>query len=158
VDVSSGLEKAESQQAFQALKDCFVRAPLLIHFDFTNPWVLHVDSSKYALSAVLLQEGLDGKIHPVLFLSNKWSNNEVSWQVHDQELGEIVQAFVEWRAWLIDSREPVLVLSNHVNLLYFMTSQHLSDRQARWAAYLTSFHFIIRHLSGKKNPADPPTR
>ena len=59
---------------------------------------------------------------------------------------------------MIDTREPVLVLSDHANLRYFMTSQHLSNRQARWAAYLTSFHFVIRHISGKKNPADPPTQ
>jgi hypothetical protein len=103
----------------------------LIHFDFAKPRVLHINSLKYALSAVLLQEGLEGKIHPVLFLSEKWSNNEVSWQVHNQELGAIVQAFVEWRAWLIDTCEPVLVFSDHANLRYFMTSQHLSDRQAR---------------------------
>jgi hypothetical protein len=108
-------------------------------------------------AAVLFWEGSNGKIHPVLFLLKKWSNNEISWQVHDQELGAIVQAFVEWRAWLIDTCEPVLVLSNHANLQYFMTSQHLSNRQARWAAHLTSFHFVIRHISGKRNPTDPLT-
>jgi hypothetical protein len=52
---------------------------------------------------VLSQEGPDGKIHPVSFLSKKWTNNEISWQVHNQELGAIVQAFVEWRAWLINT-------------------------------------------------------
>jgi hypothetical protein len=38
-----------------------------------------------------------------------------------------------------------------------MSSQNLSDRQARWAAYLLSFHFVIRHVSGKKKLADPLT-
>jgi hypothetical protein len=80
------------------------------------------------------------------------------WQFHDQELGAIIQAFVEWRAWLIDTNNLVTVMSDHANLRYFMTSQHLLDRQARWAAYLSSFYFVIRHILGKINPADLPTR
>jgi hypothetical protein len=47
------------------------------------------------------------------------------------------------------------VMSNHANLRYFMKSKNLLDRQARWAAYLTLFHFVIKHIPGKDNPADP---
>jgi hypothetical protein len=158
VDVPKGLNQAESRKSFDSLKSSFWTAPLLVHFDFGKPRILYVDSSKYALSAVLLQEGDDGKIHPVLFLSKKWNKDEVFWQVHDQDLGAIVQVFVEWRAWLINTNDPVTVMSDHTNLRYFMTSQHLSDRQAQWAAYLSSFHFVIRHIPGKLNPSDPPTR
>ncbi|KAI7965679.1 hypothetical protein MJO29_001427 [Puccinia striiformis f. sp. tritici] len=85
-------------------------------------------------------------------------DREAIWQVHDQELFAIVNAFQEWRAWLIDTSEPVLVMSDHANLWYFMDSQKLSDRQARWAAFLVSFNFTIQHVSGKDNPADPATR
>jgi hypothetical protein len=103
VDVLAGLGTAESIQLFCRLKDCFCTAPLLVHFDFAKACIVYVDSSKYACSAVLSQEGPDGKIHPVSFLSKKCTNNEVSWQVNNQELGAIFQAFVEWRAWLINT-------------------------------------------------------
>jgi hypothetical protein len=59
---------------------------------------------------------------------------------------------------MIDTNNLVTIMSDHANLRYFMTSQHLSDRQARWAAYLSSFHFVIRHIPGKMNPGDSPTR
>jgi hypothetical protein len=62
-----------------------------------------------------------------LFLSKKWSKKESAWQVHDQELGAVVQAFIEWRAWLIDTQQPVEVMSDHSNLKYFMKSKNLSD-------------------------------
>jgi hypothetical protein len=114
-----------------------------------------LDSSKYALSAVLLQPNDLGVIKPVLFLSKKWNDSETSWQVHDQELGVLVQAFVEWRAWLINTNDLVEVMLDHSNLQYFMKSRNLSDRQA---AYLTSFHFVIKHIPGKTNPADSATR
>ncbi|KAI7950664.1 hypothetical protein MJO29_009338 [Puccinia striiformis f. sp. tritici] len=158
VDVTAELSSAKCHASFQSLKDSFKQAPLLQHFDFAKPRTLHVDSSKYALSAVLSQPDENGKLRPVSFLSKKWNENESSWQCHDQELGAIVQAFVEWRAWLIDTNEPVLVLSDHANLIYFSRNQNLSDRQARWASYLSSFHFIIKHIPGRLNPADPATR
>lgn len=66
-------------------------------------------------------------------------------------------AFEEWRAWLVGTNEPVLVFSDHVNLQYFMKSQKLTPRQARWAAYLSSFWFHILHTPGKSNPANPPS-
>lgn len=157
-DTVSGLQTAESKEAFLTLKKCFTEAPLLQHFDFTKECILHVDSSKYALSAVLSQKDKSGQLWPVSFLSKKWSENESSWQCHDQELGAIVQAFVEWRAWLMDTREPVIVMSDHANLKYFFTNQNFSDRQTRWAVFLSSFNLVIRHVSGKRNPADPPTR
>ena len=147
-DAVAGLKSAECLSAFRVLKDHFKSAPLLVHFDFSKPRFLHVDSSKYALSAVLLQHNVKGRLRPVSFLSKKWTEKESSWQCHDQELGAIVQAFIEWRAWLIDTREPVVVFSDHANLRYFATNQHLSDRQARWAAFLSSFHFVIKHVPG----------
>ncbi|KAI7951025.1 hypothetical protein MJO29_009699 [Puccinia striiformis f. sp. tritici] len=158
VDVGQGLKAKECLSSFSHLKSCFTRAPLLQHFDFAKKRVLFVDSSKYALAAVLCQPGVDGVLCPVSFLSRKLTPRESVWQVHDQELFAVVHAFQEWRAWLIDTTKPVLVMSDHANLRYFMDSQKLSNRQARWAAFLVSFHFVIQHVSGKANPADPATR
>lgn len=39
-----------------------------------------------------------------------------------------------------------------------MSSQNLTPRQARWAAYLGPFYFSILHTPGKLNPADPASR
>ncbi|KAI7946600.1 hypothetical protein MJO29_011127 [Puccinia striiformis f. sp. tritici] len=158
VNVDQGLQTKECLSSFSHLKSCFTRAPLLQHFDFAKKRVLFLDSSKYALAAVLCQPGKDGVLRPVSFLSRKLTPHESIWQVHDQELFAVVHAFQEWRAWLIDTTEPVLVMSDHANLRYFMDSQKLSNRQARWAAFLVSFHFTIQHVSGKSNLADPATR
>jgi hypothetical protein len=70
--------------------------------------------------ATLAQQDDLGTVHPVSFLSKKWTEKESAWQVHNQELGVVVQAFVEWRAWLINTNQPVEVMSDHSNLNYFM--------------------------------------
>jgi len=38
---------------------------------------------------------------------------------------------------------------DHKNLQYFMTSQKLNRRQARWALYLSQFNFALKHIPGK---------
>jgi hypothetical protein len=127
VNTTSGLLKAESRLAFTHLKDCFKSAPVLSHFDFAKPQILYMDSSKYSLLVVLSQRDNRGSIRPVSFLSKKWGEKETSWQVHVQELGAVVQAFIEWWAWLINTQQPVEVMLDHSNLKYFMKSKNLSD-------------------------------
>jgi len=41
------------------------------------------------------------------------------------------------------------IWTDHKNLQYFMTSQKLNQRQARWALYLSQFNFILKHVPGK---------
>jgi hypothetical protein len=78
VDVELGLRSAKCLDAFKTLKDSFMTAPLLQHFDFQKPRILHVDSSKYALSAVLSQVDDKGRLKPVSFLSRKWTERQSS--------------------------------------------------------------------------------
>jgi hypothetical protein len=141
-----------------ALKNCFSKAPLLRHFDFNLPRTVHVDSSGYAIAAVLSQPGPDGKPHPVSFYSRKLSDRERGWPIFDLELLAVVTAFEEWRAWLMGTKDPVRVFSDHANLRYFQTAKRLSPKQARWAAFLDEFNFQIYHIAGKHNPADGPSR
>ncbi|KAH9448947.1 hypothetical protein Pst134EA_033175 [Puccinia striiformis f. sp. tritici] len=54
--------------------------------------------------------------------------------------------------------EPVKVYSDHSNLIYFRSAKYLTPKQARWAAFLDSFNFVIHHIAGKSNPADGPSR
>ena len=41
------------------------------------------------------------------------------------------------------------IWTDHKNLQYFMTSQKLNCRQARWALYLSQFNFTLKHIPGK---------
>ena len=158
VDTQIGLLKREAINSFNELKKLFSTKPFLIHFDFSLPRFLHVDSSGYAYSGILSQKDSSGDLRPVAYFSRKLNEAEKRWQVHDQELGAIVACFEEWGAWLMGSQEPTIVYSDPANLRYFMKSQALTARQARWASFLSEFTFGIVHIAGKLNPADPASR
>lgn len=158
VDTVEGLRSLEVAQSFAALRKLFSKALFLLHFDFNLPRIIQVDSSGFAFSGILSQKDDTGRLRPVVYFSRKLNDTERRWQVHDQELGAIVNVFEEWRAWLLGANDPVLVFSDHANLRYFMTAQNLTARQARWASFLSEFNFDILHISGKLNPADPASR
>ncbi|MBW0561303.1 hypothetical protein O181_101018 [Austropuccinia psidii MF-1] len=112
------------------------------------PTIVETDASDYALGAVLSQVSDSGK-HPIAFDSRKLIPAELNYEIHDKELLGIVWALKRWRAFLLSLSSPFEVLTNHSSLQYFMTSKVLTCRQARWAEFLSEFHFSITYRPGR---------
>ena len=148
----------EEKGAFQALKDAFSSADLLYHFDPTRQIRIETDASKFGMSGIMSQPNNDNIWHPVAFWSRKFTGPELNYATPDQELFAIVHSFKHWRQYLDGCRYPVEVLSDHANLRTFMSQTKLTGRQARWCMYLMPFEFVIKHRSGKTNPADGLSR
>jgi hypothetical protein len=138
----------DAASAFEALKEAFTTAPVLLHPDPSRPFFMETDASDFALGAVLSQYGEDSLLHPVAFHSRKFTAAEINYEIHDKELLAIVSAFEEWRRFLEGAPHQVTIYSDHKNLLYFMTSRVLNRRQARWALSLSRFDFVITYRPG----------
>lgn len=147
-----------ARDTFETLKRCFTAFPVLRHFNPHAPCTLSTDASDFALSGVLQQPDDDDLLHPIAFYSRKFSPAEINYEVHDKELLGIVECFREQRAWLLGSPHPISVITDHKNLEYFMSSQILNRRQARWAMFLSDFDFRLTWAPGKSNVADAPSR
>lgn len=149
--------------AFQQLKVCFQKAPLLSHFDPTKEICVETDASIVAIAGILSQKSSEkdeATTHwrPVAFYSRKLQPVETRYETHDQELLAIVESFQVWRHFLEGSAYPIRVITDHNNLRYFRTTSTLTRRQARWAIKLAAFDFEIFYRAGTKNPADAPSR
>ena len=60
-----------------------------------------------------------------------------------------MEALEAWRHYLGGAKLEFEIWTDHKNLQYFMTSQKLNCRQARWALYLSRFNFRLKHVPGK---------
>jgi len=78
------------------------------------------------------------------------SNAECNYDIQDKELLAIVQAFHEWKRYTRGSLKLVPVLTDHKNLVTFMTTKELSERQARWMQELSQYNFKIESRPGKE--------
>ncbi|MBW0534331.1 hypothetical protein O181_074046 [Austropuccinia psidii MF-1] len=114
------------------LKEAFTTAPVLSHFDPSPPTIVETDASDYALGTVL---------SPIAFHSRKPFPAELNHKIHDKELLGIVWALKRWRAFLLSLYSSFEVLTDHSSLQYLMSSKVPTCCQARWAEFLSDFHF-----------------
>ena len=59
-----------------------------------------------------------------------FSPAELNYDMHDKELLAIFEAFHQWQHYLKGSALPVDMVTDHKNLVYFVTSKVLTHHQA----------------------------
>jgi len=110
---------------------------------------VEADASDYATGGVLLTKCEDGKWRPVAFISKLLNTTEQNYKSHNKEMLAVIRCLEVWRYYLEGAKLKFEIWTDHKNLQYFMTSQKLNCRQARWALYLLQFNFILKHVPGK---------
>jgi len=61
----------------------------------------------------------------------------------------VIRCLEAWRHYLEGAKLEFEIWTDHKNLQYFITSQKLNHRQARWALYLLQFNFTLKYIPGK---------
>ncbi|KID83641.1 pol polyprotein [Metarhizium guizhouense ARSEF 977] len=141
----------EAQCAFDKIKELITSEPVLRTFDPEKETELETDSSDFALGAQVGQRDDDGKLHPIAFYSKKLHGAELNYPIYDKEFLAIINAFKEFRHYLMGSKHKVKVYTDHKNISHFATTQQLNGRQIRWAEYLSEFDYEIIHRKGSEN-------
>ena len=75
---------------------------------------------------------------------------ECNYHVHDKELLAIVKALEDWRRYVSNTRHRITILTDHQNLVPFMTTKKLVGRQIRWMEILSQYHIKIEYRPGKE--------
>jgi len=78
------------------------------------------------------------------------SDAECNYDIHDKKLLAIVQIFHKWQRDRRGSLKPVRVVTHYKNLVTFMKTKELSERQAQWMQELGQYHFKIEYRPGKE--------
>jgi len=139
------------QDAFERLKEVLLADVILYHPSNDKPFILETDASLFAWGAALSQEDDEGKWRPVGFLSKGFADAETRYDTYDRELLAIIRALQSFRQWLVGTKYPITVLTDHNNLRYFQTKQFLSPRQTRWMQFLADFDFKFVYRPGRQS-------
>ena len=141
----------QCQSAFEVLKAAIVSAPVLIHPDPQEPFIVETDASDFALGCILNQKDHEGNLHPCAFYSRKLNSAERNYSIYDKELLAIKVAFEEWRHYLEGAPHQITILSDHKGLEFLADAKVLNQRQARWSEFFNRFDFVIKYRAGSKN-------
>lgn len=143
----SDAEKA----SFQLLQDALSKAPVLVHADPANQYVIQTDASAFAIGGFLAQHQFDGSLRPIAYWSRKLNGAETRYSATERELLALVEAVDEWRVYIEGSPHPVLLRSDHRPLIWLNNKPELSSRLFRWIERLDGHSFRIEHVAGKVN-------
>ena len=141
---------AEQEEAFWRLKEIFTSKPVLAAPDLDKEMRVEADVSDYATGGVLSMKCEDERWRPVAYISKSLSDIEKNYKIHDKEMLAVIRCLEAWRHFLEGAQIKFEVWADHKNLEYFMSSQKLNRRQARWALFLSRFDFKLVHVPGTK--------
>jgi len=138
--------------------------PVLWQPDFDKTFYLQTDTSAYSVGAILSQEGDNHpnqkpKCHPIAFFSSTFSPIEQWYNIYEREFLGALKALIHWWPYLIWTKDPFIIKTDHENLTYWKSPKKLNRRTARWHKKLQDYNFKITHIAGKVNtPADALSR
>ena len=146
----------KEQQAFETLRDKMVSKPMLQQPNFNKMFYLQTNTSKYRVGAVLLQDGATKgatlrKQHPIMYYSATFSPTEQNYNVHNLEFLGVLKSIKHWRLYLIWTKKPFVIETDHKNLTYWKSPRKLTGRTAQWHKKLQDYNFKILHIAGKNN-------
>lgn len=139
---------ADSEHAFNELKNCLVSAPVLATPDFNKPFSIHCDASNFAIGAVLTQE-IDNEPHPIAYISRKLRGAEVNYHTTEKECLAVVFALDKFRAYIEGYKFKVY--TDHNALIWLFKKENLESRLARWVAKISQHDFETFYTKGKSN-------
>ncbi|GMF46722.1 unnamed protein product [Phytophthora fragariaefolia] len=141
---------AEHQDAFEAIKDSLLHAPILAWPDPDRPFSVVCDASDFAIGCALLPADTEGRESVIAFESRQPKAAEKNYPVHDKGLLAMKYALVKFRVHLLGSK-PFVNYTDHASLRTATQSPHLSQRMARWLSFFAEYNFEVRYKPGKQN-------
>ncbi len=144
---------APEEEAFQAIRNSLVAAPVLAHPDWKKEFILNTDASDVGLGAVLSQKAERGRGEVAIsYLSRALTKAEQKWRVHEREALAIVWACEVFRPFLMHSRFQVRCETDHSNLRFMFNAQ-TPPRLARWGVRMAEFDYKVVYKKGLLNKA-----
>lgn len=137
-------------EAFEQLKELFIKDPILVSFDPDRQTVVEPDASNWAVGGVLSQYDDAGALRPVAYFSKKNLPAECNYPIHDKELLAVIRCLDEWDAELRSIKDPFKILTDHRNLEHFMQARQLNERQIRWAYKLARYNYELCYRPGSE--------
>ena len=141
--------RPQEQQAFEQLRNVCLQQSILQMFDSKKSIRIEINALNLTIDACLNQKN-EGKQHLVTYFSRKLSSIEQNYDIHDKKLLTIIIFLEIWRIYVEGALE-LTIYTNHKNLLQFIITKQLNQRQVRWLKLLEQYKFKIQYTSRKKN-------
>ena len=135
--------------ALKKIQEILSSHPVILLPDFTKDFVIRTDASSTGLGAVLLQEGEDKLLHPVMYASRKLLDRETRYATVERECLAVVWAIDKFHRYIFGRH--FFLETDHRPLTFLANSRSQNQRLMRWALALQDYSFSIIPIAGVTN-------
>jgi hypothetical protein len=133
-------------EAFVAVKQALVQAPVLALPDFSKEFVLETDACASGVGAVLMQQS-----HPLAFLSKALGPKNQALSIYDKECLAILMAIEKWKAYL--QHRPFTIHTDQRSLIHLGDHKFNTLIQQKAFFRLMGLQYKIVYKKGISNRA-----
>ena len=133
-------------EAFGTLKQKLCSAPILVHLDFSKPFILFTDASKLGLGAVLSQLDDNNKEHVISYTSRGLHSSEENYDVMKLECLAMYWAIKHFHQYLYGKH--FMLIMNYSALVGLFNTTQPSGILVRWIIFLSEFDFEPKYQPG----------
>src|ERR1700747_2158100 len=112
---------------------------------------MEINTSNYAMGAVVFQHDEEGQRVDVGYHSKALSKTEMNYDVFAREFLALIRGLGANRHLFEGAKMPIKIWSDHANLAKWQEIQPIPGKIARYMDFISCFDFEIYHLPGKKN-------
>jgi hypothetical protein len=135
---------SEHEQAFNALKQALINAPVLALPDFSQQFEIETDASDKGIGAVLHQAG-----HPIAFVSKALGPRHQALSTYEKECLAILMAVEHWRSYLICSE--FIIRTDQRSLIHLDDQRLTTPWQQKALTKLLGLQYKICYKQGHTN-------
>ncbi|XP_055605869.1 uncharacterized protein LOC129754038 [Uranotaenia lowii] len=139
----------EAEEAFNAIKERLVTAPILTSPNFDQEFQIQTDASDVAVAGVLTQTQ-EGEEKVVAYFSHKLSSAQKNYHACEKEALAALLSIEAFRGYVEGSHFQLITDSSA--LTHLMTAKwKTASRCSRWCLQLQQYNMTIVHRKGKEN-------
>ena len=137
----------QCQSAFVLLKSLLLEFPILRQPDHNRTFLVYTDASGYALGAILSQKDDNDNEYVCQYASRLLKGAELHYGITEKECLAVVWAIRQFRTYVHGVH--FIVITDHSALVWLMSIRDPTGKLARWAIYLQSYDYEIKHRRGR---------
>jgi len=141
--------KDRHQAALEQIKGTLTSQPVLSIYEHGERHILQTDSSDSCVGGVLLQEEVNGMLHPVMYASRKLLHRETHYHIVQKEMLLIVWCCGKFYKYLYVSH--FIIQTDCQALCIWNGKMSGNVHVVRWQLYLQLFNYTVEVIRGSDN-------